>query len=56
MQHDGIQKGSISYAEAQFQRVVRERDRLRSWSWFWFAGCIVAVTGFVCALYGIIHA
>ena len=44
------------YVERQFHRVVRERETYRAWSWFWFAGCVVAVTGFVCAFYGIIHA
>ena len=44
------------YVERQFHRVVRERETYRAWSWFWFACCVVAVTGFVCAFYGIIHA
>ena len=40
------------YLERQFQRVVRERDRLRLWSWFWFGGF---VGSFTVAMYGILH-
>ena len=53
-----MNRDALSYAEAQFQRVVRERDQLRCWSWFWFAATVVSFIGFVCAFfrgYGIIH-